>query len=168
MENRVGSKIPSTSEVTKIVNEIEGIATKLSSFTIELTPEERRRVLRFRPGGEAVVELVGELVTKRGVSLPNISVDDMNADLDLAQRLAPIAAALSGLTQVVADTMLEAHAECWYAATAFYTVLSRLGGTEPKLMRELRPAIEFFAQGKRAPKSTPAPAADKEVTTTTT
>ncbi len=152
MENRVGSNIPSAAEIARLVREIDGIATRLAAYTIDLTPEGRHRALKFRPRGERIVQLVGELATDHEVSLPSISVADMHADLELAERLVPLANALAVVSQTIADTILQAHAECWWAATAFYTTLSRLSGANPRLLAALRPATEFFALGKRPPK----------------
>ncbi len=99
------------------------------------------------------MQLVSALASENEVTLPSISVDDMEADLELAEQLAPLANALAIVSQTIADTILQAHSECWWAATAFYTTLSRLSGADPKLLAALRPATEFFARGKRPAKS---------------
>jgi hypothetical protein len=47
------------------------------------------------------------------------------------------------------DDDSEAQSECWWAATAFYSTLSRLTGADPKLEAALKPVIDFFATGRR-------------------
>ena len=52
----------------------------------------------------------------------------------------------------VSDTILQAQSECWWAAMAFYSALTRLSNLDPELEDALKPAIEFFA---RRPRSEP-------------
>ena len=103
----------------------------------------------MRSMGERIVGLIGGLAAQHEVSLPRISVDDMNSDLALAQRLAPLARAVSNLSQTLSDTILQAQSECWWAATAFYSALARLSSADAKLESSLKPAIEFFARRRR-------------------
>jgi hypothetical protein len=111
----------------------------------------------MRARGERVVELVGTLAARHQVALPRISVIDMNADLALAQRLAPLAQLLETLSQKVADTILQAQSECWWAAMAFYSALTRLSDVDPELEDALKPAVEFLA---RRPQSEAEPTAE--------
>jgi hypothetical protein len=134
------------------VKDIETFAAKIEKFTLMLSSEERQRTTKMRVRGERVVELVGNLAAHHQIALPRISVDDMNKDLALAQRLAPIAPLLTSLSQKVADTILQAQSECWWAAMAFYAALARLSNVDPELEVALKPAVEFFA---RRPRSEP-------------
>jgi hypothetical protein len=149
MQNRVGSVIPSDQDIQRLVGEIENVGTKIEKCTLRLSAEERRHTTKMRAHGERIVELVGDLAAQHEVSLPRISVDDMKDDLMLAQRLVPLAQALERLSQTVADTILQAQSECWWAATAFYSALTRLSDVDPKLEAALKPAIEFFARRSR-------------------
>jgi hypothetical protein len=157
MENRVGSKVPSEKDVEKLVAQVKALSHALESFTVALTAEQRQATTKFRPGGEAIVATVGRLADEHAVALPGVSVEDMSADLLLAQRLAPLATALEALSQRVDDTVLEARSECWWAATALYTSLARVAGGSPALETSLKPVTEFFAAGRR--KKTPPSAA---------
>ena len=112
--------------------------------------QERQRTTKMRAQGERIVEMVGDLATRNEVSLPRISVEDMKNDLTLAQRLAPLAQALESVSRTVEDTILQAQSECWWAATAFYTALSRLSDADAQLEGALKPAIEFFARRRRS------------------
>ncbi len=157
MKNRVGSVIPSAEDIQQLVKDIETFAGKIEKFTLMLSTEERQRTTKMRARGERVVELVGTLAARHQIALPRISVTDMNADLALAQRLAPLAPLLETLSQKVSDTILQAQSECWWAAMAFYSALTRLSDVDPELENALKPAIEFLA--RRSP-SEPEPTAE--------
>jgi hypothetical protein len=103
----------------------------------------------MRTGGENIVAQVGALAQAHGITLPQVSVDGMLADLRLAQRLRPLASAVEQLSQRLNDTVPEAQSECWWATTALYTALSRVAGANASLESELKPVVEFFAAGRR-------------------
>jgi hypothetical protein len=155
MQNRVGSVVPSDQEIQRLVKDIESVRERIRKFTVTLSSEDRRRTTKMRTSGEWIVALVGDLARQHEVSLPRISVTGMKDDLTLAQRLAPLAKALENVSQTVSDTILQAHSECWWAATAFYSALSRLSDADPALERALKPAVEFFARRRRTEAPTP-------------
>lgn len=155
MENRVGDTIPSAAEVTKLVKDVEAIGAKVAPYTVKLTPDERMRLVKFRPGGEAIVELVARLCGKYNVNSDDTPVDGMNADLELAARLRSLAAAADLLARTLDDTELEAEGECWHAATANYSLLSLMARNNAALAAELEPARAFFATGARRKKPGP-------------
>ena len=159
MLNRVGSVIPSAEETQQLVKDIDTFAGKIDKYTLMLSAEERRRTTKMRVRGERVVELVGTLAARHQIVLPRISVNDMTADLILAQRLGPLAPRLVSLSQKVSDTILQAQSECWWAAMAFYSALTRLSDVDPELEDALKPAIEFFARRPR-PEPEPEPTAE--------
>lgn len=156
MENRVGDVVPSDKEVAQLVKDIESVAQRVAKFGVHLTPEERRRVPKMRDGGEKLVPLVGELAGIRKLDIPGMSVDGMKADLLLTDRLAPVANAAEALAQLLADTRLEAGGECWWAFTSFYSLLGSMAARDPKLATALKPAVDFFAIGRRKPRAAPA------------
>ena len=150
MKNRVGNVMPSDQEIQRLLKDVQNLAARIEKFTVTLSAEERQRTTKMRAQGERIVEMVGDLATRNEVSLPRISVEDMKNDLTLAQRLAPLAQALESVSQTVSDTILQAQSECWWAATAFYTALSRLSDADAQLEGSLKPAIEFFARRRRS------------------
>jgi hypothetical protein len=152
MKNRVGTVVPSAEEIQQLVKDIETFAAKIEKFTLMLSAEERQHTTKMRVRGERVVALVGTLAARHQIALPRISVNGMNADLILAQRLAPLAPRLKALSQKVSDTILQAQSECWWAAMTFYSALTRLSDVDPELEEALKPAIEFLA---RRPRSEP-------------
>src|SRR5689334_16997351 len=137
MQNRIGTVIPSDQEVQRMVKDVQNMAARMEKFTLTLSAHERQRTTKMRSNGERMVELIGDLATRNEVSLPRISVEVMKNDLALAQRLAPLAQALATLTRTVSDTILQAQSECWWAATAFYSALTRLSDADPQLEIEL-------------------------------
>jgi hypothetical protein len=149
MQNRVGSLIPSAEDSQQLVKDFDTFVAKIDKYTLMLSAEERKRTTKMRVQGERIVDLIGTLATRHQVALPRISVGDMNADLLLAQRLAPLAARLSAVSQKVADTILQAQSECWWSAMAFYSALTRLSNVDAELEAALKPAIEFFARRAR-------------------
>ena len=60
---------------------------------------------------------------------------------------------MEALSQRVADTILEAQSECWWAATEYYTALDGLSRTDPAIKTALQPVYDFFATGRRKPKA---------------
>lgn len=160
MKNLVGDKIPSQKQVDSFIERVEALSEELQEFTVSLSADQRKRTIKFRRGGEGVVSAVAVLADKHGLSLPATSTAGMASDLTLAQRLAPLAMAVSALQQRIDDTVLEAQGESWWAATAYYTVLSRMASGDPELQTALKPLIDFFAIGPR-PKASKEEKADK-------
>ncbi len=157
MQDRVGGTIPSEKDIDALVADIKEVEAKVKAYTVLLTKSERGATTKFRKGGELIVGTLAALAEEHGIALPKITSAGMRADLLLAQRIRPLADAVDALQQRLDDTVLEAQSECWWAATAFYTALSRMMDADPKLESALKPIIDFFAIGRR---KTP-PANDK-------
>jgi len=149
MKDRVGNGNPDKEALDALLADILSLTSRVSAFTVSLSPEERLRTTKFRPGGERIVELIAGLAEQHKLALPNISVVGMRADLQLSQQLRPVAQQAQSLADTLSDTVLEAESECWWAMGAFYTTLVRMADTDPKLAEALRPAIDFFATGRR-------------------
>jgi len=153
LENKVGDTVPSEDTINATNEELTKARQKLKPFLVSLSVEERRRALRFRPGGEAIVALMAKLARQTGVSLPGVSVEGMEGDLALSKTLSSVEENAQVLLDAVSDTRLQALSEAWWAATALYTSLSRVADSDPELARALKPATEFFAVGRRTPKN---------------
>jgi hypothetical protein len=149
MQDKVGSNVPSSEEIAKLVADVRSLSDRIAPYTITLSAEERATTVKMRMGGENVVAQVGSLAQAQGITLPNVSVDGMLADLTLAQRIRPLAIAVEQLCRRLDDTVLEAQSECWWATTALYTALSRVAGANAALESELKPVVDFFAIGRR-------------------
>ncbi len=149
MQDKVGSRIPSAEEIAQWLGDVRALSESIAPFTTTLSADERAATIKMRTGGENIVAQVGALAQSHGITLPQVSVDGMNADLSLAQRLRPLAGAVEQLSRQLNDTILEAQSECWWATTALYTALSRVAGAKPTLESELRPVVDFFSIGRR-------------------
>ncbi len=146
MENKVGSNIPSEAQIKAWQERVKQLADEIEPYTVKLSADDARHLLRFRPGGEAIVALVADLATKYGIALPDMSVDGMRADLTLAQRLAPVASSVGLIAERLSNTLGQARSETWQAATGNYSVLVRVSVANPSLEKELLPARAFFAR----------------------
>jgi len=149
MQDKVGSEIPTTDQITQLVADLKSISDRIVAYTVTLSADERASTLKMRTGGEPIVAAIAKLANDHGITLPQITVDGMLADLTLAKQIRPLASAVAQLNQRLNDTVLEAQSECWWAATALYTSLVRASGGDPVLEAALKPVIDFFARGKR-------------------
>jgi hypothetical protein len=158
VQNKVGTIVPTAEEVTQLLADVQSLSERMANYTVTLTAQERGAAVKMRTGGENIVSEVATLAKNHSVSLPQITLEAMNADLTLAQRLRPLASALDQLSQRVSDTVLEAQSECWWSTTAYYTALCRIAGADPTLENALKPVVGFFAVGRRKKTAPAAPA----------
>jgi hypothetical protein len=157
MNRRIGHHTPSIHEIEHHQQEVHRLEKDLEKCTVDLTVEERRSALKFRPGGERIVALIAALARETGVDVPAAKIEDMQHGVALAERLAPLATAVAALLQRLEDTILEARSEAWSTVTIYYGVLQQLARTDARLATELEPIVEFFAVGKRAQKAQEVP-----------
>ena len=146
MENKVGSVIPTEKQIKSWQERAQALADEIEPYTIKLSSDDTKHLLRFRPGGEVIVALVADLAVKYGIALPDMSVAGMRDDLILAQRLAPIASSVGLIAERLTNTVGQARSETWQAATGNYSVLVRVSVANPSLEKELEPARAFFAR----------------------
>ncbi len=149
MQDRVGAKIPTDEQVAGWLATIKKLQQDMEPYGVGLTPEERRHTLKFRPGGETIVHALAVSVRNHDVALPGITADGMEADLNVAEKLKPVRDAAEALYQFADDTILEASSECWYAATAFYTTLTRMVSGYPDIKAVVAQVSALFATGRR-------------------
>ena len=149
MQDKVGSQVPTTDQIEQLVADVEAIAERIAAFTVTLAADERASTVKMRTGGEPIVADIAKLASDHGITLPQITVDGMLADLTLSQRIRPLANAVEQLNQRLSDTVLEAQSECWWATTALYTSLLRVSSGDPVLAAALKPIVDFFALGRR-------------------
>lgn len=149
MRDRVGSTNPTAEQLADLQSRVEALVRDSKSFAVSLDSEERQRTTKFRPGGDGIVELVSKLAQKHNVSLPGATPDGIVADFALAKKVRPLATEARAYANLLDDTALQAESECWWGTTALYTTLVRISSTDPQLADALRPAIDFFAHGRR-------------------
>lgn len=158
MENRVGDVVPSEAEVEKLAKDLSSVEARLAKLGSVLTPEERQGALKPPDGSETTTKLIVQLLQKHNVSLPGIKAEDIEADLLLAARLAPLGDALTRIQRLLQDIVLQANSERWSATTAGYTALVRTMDADPALRQALDPALKAFGVGKkRGPRKPSAP-----------
>lgn len=160
MENRVGDHVPTQPELDRQVKTLDDLRAKNAGWTVKLDAQQRKQAPKPRTGAEPKVRMIARLAVKYGVDSTDTPVDGMLADLELADRVTPVAQAAALLAETYDDTRLQAEAEYWHAATALYALLRDRARNNQELAKELEDVSQFFALGKRRPK-TPAPSPAK-------
>jgi hypothetical protein len=136
---------PSASQIEKALAELDVLASILGLHAVPLSIEERRHLLKMRPGGAAHVPVVLGLAERYGLVIPGVSTAEGKADLDVAAKLRPLADRLTAMAQLVEDTILQAQQRAWQSTTTAYTMLTRLVGRFPALQSELDAMASFMA-----------------------
>jgi hypothetical protein len=149
MQDLTGKKVPSEQLAKGWAARIKELQDEMAPYCVSLTPDGRKHTLKFPPGGESIVQKVGGVVRGHDVNLPGITADGMDADLLVTQRLKPVRDAAELLYQLTDDTIVEAGSECWYAATAYYTALSRMVSSFPDIKNMVAEVASFFATWRR-------------------
>ncbi|HHP7246156.1 MAG TPA: hypothetical protein ACFE0H_15870 [Elainellaceae cyanobacterium] len=118
-DNRISAEI-STSEQQAVM---EAIATirKLLSFLIDVSPEERRSMLKLGDRNRAFTRKALDIATQTPDFLPrSFDIDEMRRDLQLFETLQPILLALVQLHELIEDTAVAAGSEAYVAALEVY------------------------------------------------
>jgi len=149
MQDRVGTNVPTSAQLEGWLATINQIREEMEPYGVGLTPDERKHTLTFRPGGETIVHALASTVRKHNVALPGITADGMEADLLVTQQMKSVRDAAESLYQFADDTVLEASSECWYAATAYYTALSRMVSSFPDIKAVVGQVADFFSTRRR-------------------
>ncbi len=149
MANLVGDSPLTSQKRDKLVAQLKDILEQLRPHGIILDKDSRKRTLRPRKGAEAHMQRVHDLAVKHGVSLKNISLDGMAADIELAKQFQPIEDELRTVLTLAEDTGTQAGSEAWEAFLAYYGVLSSMAERDPEVAAEIGSVIEFMATGPR-------------------
>jgi hypothetical protein len=139
----------SIADLDKALAQLRTLAAEVSKHTLGLDPISRRRALKFRTGGEAVVQRIASLTERYGTSSTQTSSKDAAAKLQVIGQLVPLQTELTSLLQRVSDTLLSVRSDCWHTTVFHYSVLEALSRKNPDLRSELLPVQEFFSTGKR-------------------
>jgi hypothetical protein len=143
-------RVPSPELVTHWLSEIDGLVTELGSYLDALTPDQRRRELKIRKGGERHIPLIADTATRYGLSFPGGTADEIRANLDVISALSPVLTRLQAASGIVGDTIFRARGNAWRGTTSAYTMLSRMAKNVPSIAREIAPATEFFAPKRKS------------------
>jgi hypothetical protein len=165
--NQVSIVVPSQQALTSAMASVDQLVKVVGSGQKPLTPLQRSRTARARPGSSAMVRTLGALAVKHGLDAL-VDVPTMLANSDAADRIRPIAAPITSLHRLVGDLVLSADGAAWKSATAIYTILQRLAVDDGTIAQDLAPIAAEFASGPKAASTgsgeTTATAADAQPT----
>ena len=125
-------------------------STQLETLTKEIGTHAVPRaiptgVARSRVGGDHVITVVLEACERHGITLPGqLSPERLRANADETRRLRGLRTQLETLKRLVDASLAEADGTSWEGATTAYSMLRRLGDTDPALADSLAPAVAFF------------------------
>jgi hypothetical protein len=122
--------------------------------TPPLSKLDKRHTAKPLIGSPDIVKMIARLATEYGVTIPKHSVGTMLQNLQTVQTLAPLKAAVLAFHKNVDDAMLSSNGDAWSSATAFYTVLRRVEGSDAELAAALAPLATFFKKGRAPSKKT--------------
>jgi hypothetical protein len=122
-------------EIVSAVLEQFDIVERLLSFLQVVTPAEKKRLLKPRPGTQEVLEGIADLQREAGI--PPSEDDPMLADLSVHRGLTQIHDRASTLVQRIEDTRFLAGSEGWSQALIRYGMLRKLERSNPTLKSRL-------------------------------
>ena len=146
-DNRISASI-SQADRQAVLDAINTIRQKLP-FLIDLTPEERRTLLRMGDKSRGFVAQALTVAEQNEDILPrSFDVAEMRKDVDLLDALAPIMNALSQLTELVEDTAMAVGSEAYASALLVYQ-FARASGKGSALDGALDSLGQRFARKSR-------------------
>jgi hypothetical protein len=136
---------PAAIDFDTIVAQLDAILAALGDGAISLTIDDRRRLLKMRPGGEEYTEAVIKAAARYGVVLPGIDHAAVTRAMGLLEKLGPVAARVTILNGLIRDLTLRGESIVWKATMSAYSMLVRYVQEFPDLQRELGPIASFLA-----------------------
>ncbi|BAY79679.1 Methyl-accepting chemotaxis protein [Nostoc sp. DSM 114161] len=125
-ENRVSASL-SPADKYAVMQAIATIREKLP-FLIDLTPEDRRTMLKMGDKSRAFVSKALEVATQNPNFLPrSFDLEEMRRDLEIYEDLYPVLLSLTQLQELVDDTCIAAASEAYGAALAVYSYAKASG-----------------------------------------
>jgi hypothetical protein len=131
--------------VTRAVAAIQEAQTLLNLDGMMPSATAVKHSVKFKKGGEPVVQALASLSSTYGVEVPSRPTADMTASLELATQLEPARAAIGLLSSVVDGAYSASRSSSWTTATSLYSMLKKGGQREPKLAAAIAPLQEYFA-----------------------
>jgi hypothetical protein len=125
-DNRIDAAL-TQADRQAVLAAINTIREKLD-FLIDLTPEERRTILRMGDRSRGFVSQALNVAEQNEDILPrSFDVAEMRRDVELLAALEPIMAALSQLSELVEDTYMAVGGEAYAAALLVYQFVRAAG-----------------------------------------
>jgi hypothetical protein len=115
-----------------------------------LTMTERKRVLKFRKGGQQVVATLLSVCSQYGLEAPGAPMGDLAEMVDHAERIAQLLRAVEVLRATLKDELSSVRGTSWAGLTTTYAMLKQASRTEPNIATEIAKVESFFRH--RAPK----------------
>lgn len=140
-------KIPTPKEIEKIIEELRSVEKKLSDFTTVLQPHERDALPKMLPGGEGAAAAVAHLARKNKIVAEGTSVEMMEENFALAERLKTVYREAYLLQKRIDDTILKAQAAAWTSAQKLCEGLRTVAESNPRFKTEFAPVDDFFSGG---------------------
>jgi len=150
VETSATIKIPTPKEIEKIIEELRSVEKKLSDFTTVLQPPEREGLPKMLAGGEGAAAAVAYLARKHKVVIEGSSVELMEENFALAERLKTVYREAYLIQRRIDDTILKSQAEAWTAAQKLCAELRKIAEGNPRFKTEFAPVDEFFSGGGQA------------------
>ncbi|MEH2162758.1 MAG: hypothetical protein V7K38_17460 [Nostoc sp.] len=125
-DNRISATL-SPADKEAVMQAIATIKEKLP-FLVDLTPEERRTMLKMGDKSRAFVSKALEVATQNPNFLPrSFDLEEMRRDLALFESLYPVFLSLTQLQELVDDTCIASASEAYAAALAVYSYAKASG-----------------------------------------
>jgi len=124
---------------------INEAVTVLNLGETALSPEDKRRSLKLKKGGEVIVPQLAVLSARYGVEVPSRPTEAMTASLQLAEELEPLRATIAEISSIVEGAYASSRSETWKTATSLYSMLKKGSVREPMLGAALQPLQAYFA-----------------------
>lgn len=157
MTTKKQKQVDTTASLTTLVAQLGTLLDQaneiLGAHAPVMSTAAKRRVVKAPPGCEPVISTVSRLVERYGVALPNHSGAAMTAALESAQALAPVVEKTQLLLAKVGAASLSATGQAWGSATAYYSAMNRVKGTDAELTKALAPLSEFFSKHAKKKKA---------------
>ncbi len=132
--------------VAQAVSQLTDLNTAVVAQGVELSPADRRQLLKMRQNGDLAVAAIIDLATRYNVTLPSYPLATLSADLALYKRVTPLTAAAEALAKSTDDELLAKGSKVWGGALTLYTALQSLAFRDPAIAHELALLKSFFAK----------------------
>ncbi|MDR1400541.1 MAG: hypothetical protein LBJ41_11515 [Treponema sp.] len=107
--------------LTQVYGQIEAVKTALKPYTLALTPQERRSLLKMGDRSLAFVEKAHDYAHDNPDLVPSyLDIDDFDKDFSDAHGLWRLHTEIHQLDEIVEDTIMVAGSEAYHEAIAVY------------------------------------------------
>ncbi len=118
-ENKI-SAVVTNEDHQLIMTSIQAVREKLP-FLVDLSPEDRQKVLKLSDKSVGFVNQAAELATQNPDFLPrSFDIDEMKKDVDVYHQLQAYHQALTQVLELVDDTLMQVGSEAYSSALAVY------------------------------------------------